>query len=203
MQSYKSTKIQLEDNARMFVRTGDTEIEINVRPTEVNLEQEKLSKFKTDATEFREEQLNNEKEVCYKRNMVEKQLVENRNLVITNRGTGRSHQTVLYMMDDPTVITLVRDKSQKNNLLDILKKLNQSKEDFINYVSIKHISGRILTFEHWENIGAHGRTHDINLHIDNVEHYLEYKLGRQVNSFTTGHRAVSGFSNEFNKAEEV
>ena len=196
MESYKSTQIELEDNARMFVRTGDTEIEINVRPTEVKLEQEKLSK--TNATEFRQEQLKKQEADYFVRDMVESQLIENHNLVITNRGTGRSHQTVLYMIDDPKVVTLVRDKFQKKNLLDILKKLIGEEDN-----RFQQISNRVVTYSFWENNILPRCSDNIVLHIDNVEHYLEYKLGRHVNSFTTGHRAVSGFSNEFNKAEEV
>lgn len=196
MPSYKSTQIDIENNARMFIRTGDTEIEINVKPIEVKLEHKK--KFKNEASEFREERLNNEKEDWYKRDTVESQLVENHNLVITNRGVGRSHQTVLYMIDDPKVITLVRDQYQKKNLLNIVDKLI-GKDDG----RYKHIKSRIVVFKEWEEGKASCAYYNIVLHIDNVEHYLEYKLGRHVSSFTTGHRAVSGFSNEFEVAEEV
>ncbi|WP_239705054.1 hypothetical protein [Mammaliicoccus sp. E-M24] len=196
MSSYKSTQIDIENNARMFIRTGDTEVEINVKPTEVKLEPEEKRKNKT--SEFREERLNNEKENSYKRDMVERQLVENHNLVITNRGVGRSHQTVLYMIDDPKVITLVRDQYQKKNLLNIVDKII-GKDDG----RYKHIKSRIVVFKEWEEGKASCAYYNIVLHIDNVEHYLEYKLGRHVNSFTTGHRAVSGFSNEFEVAEEV
>lgn len=196
MPSYKSTQIDIENNARMFIRTGDTEIEINVKPTEVKLEPEEKRKNKT--SEFREERLNNEKENSYKRDMVESQLVENHNLVITNRGVGRSHQTVLYMIDDPKVITLVRDQYQKKNLLNIVDKII-GKDDG----RYKHIKSRIVVFKEWEEGKASCAYYNIVLHIDNVEHYLEYKLGRHVNSFTTGHRAVSGFSNEFEVAVEV
>ncbi|WP_239740386.1 hypothetical protein [Mammaliicoccus sp. P-M59] len=202
MPSYKRTQIDIENNARMFIRTGDTELEINVKPIEVELEHKK--KFKNEASEFREERLNNEKEDWYKRDMVESQLVENQNLVITNRGTGRSHQTILYMMDDPTVISLVRDNFQKNNLLDIYKKIQKSEDGFIDwdYARLNDFSDRVVTFEDWED-GYNGRSRHNKLHIDNVEHYLLYKLGRVVDTFTTGHRAVSGFSNEFEVAEEV
>ncbi|UXU70246.1 hypothetical protein [Mammaliicoccus sciuri] len=196
MSSYKSTQIDIENNARMFIRTGDTEIEINVKPIEVKAEHKK--KFKNGASEFREERLNNEKENSYKRDMVESHLVENHNLVITNRGVGRSHQTVLYMIDDPKVITLVRDQYQKKNLLNIVDKLI-GKDDG----RYEHIKSRIVAFKVWEEGKASCAYYNIVLHIDNVEHYLEYKLGRHVSSFTTGHRAVSGFTHEFNKAEEV
>lgn len=203
MSSYKSTQIDIENNARMFIRTGDTEIEINVKPIEVKAEHKK--KFKNGASEFREERLNNEKENSYKRDMVESHLVENHNLVITNRGVGRSHQTVLYMIDDPKVITLVRDNFQKNHLLDIYKKIQKSEDGFIDwdYARLNDFSDRVVTFEDWEDKGFLGRSRHNKLHIDNVEHYLLYKLGRVVDTFTTGHRAVSGFSNEFEVAEEV
>ena len=196
MPSYKSTQIDIENNARMFIRTGDTELEINVKPIEVKLEHKK--KFKNEASEFREEQLNNEKEDWYKKDMVESQLVENQNLVITNRGTGRSHQTVLYMIDDPKVVTLVRDKPQKKNLLNVVDKLIGK-----NDKRYKHIKSRIVTFKDWEESKTSCSYYNIVLHIDNIEHYLEYKLGRQINSFTTGHRAVSGFTQGLDKAQEV
>lgn len=198
MPSYKSTQIDIENNARMFIRTGDTEIEINVKPIEVKAELEKPSKSKTNATEFREERLTKQKLDYFVRDMVESQLVENQNLVITNRGTGRSHQTVLYMIDDPKVVTLVRDEYQKKNLLNLVEKLIGKDDE-----RYKHIKSRIVSFKEWEDGKASCAYYNIVLHIDNVEHYLEYKLGRRVNSFTTGHTAVSGFSNEISRAEEV
>lgn len=202
MPSYKSTQIDIENNARMFIRTGDTEVEINVKPTEVKLEPEEKRKNKT--SEFREGQLKWQKQSWHIREMAENELTKNQNLVITNRGTGRSHQTILYMMDDPTVITLVRDNFQKNHLLDIYKKIQKSEDGFIDwdYARLNDFSDRVVTFEDWGD-GYNGRSSHNKLHIDNVEHYLLYKLGRVVDTFTTGHRAVSGFSNEFEVAEEV
>lgn len=202
MPSYKSTQIDIENNARMFIRTGDTEIEINVKPIEVKAEQEEIPKNK--ASEARNNQLKWQKQSWHIREMAESELTKNQNLVITNRGTGRSHQTILYMMDDPTVITLVRDNFQKNHLLDIYKKIQKSEDGFIDwdYARLNDFSDRVVTFEDWED-GYNGRSRHNKLHIDNVEHYLLYKLGRVVDTFTTGHRAVSGFSNEFEVAEEV
>lgn len=196
MKSYKSTKINLDNNERMFVRTDNVEIEINVRPSEVKLEQDK-AEIQT-ANEFRKKRIENQKCNAYFSHLVEAQLVENHKLVITGRGTGRSHQTALYMIDDPKVVTLVRDEAQKNYLLTIVEKVIGKDDE--RYV---HIKSRIVTFKDWEEGKATCAYYNIVLHIDNVEHYLEYKLGRHINSFTTGHIAVSGFTHEFNKAEEV
>lgn len=196
MESYKSTQIELENNARMFVRTGDTEIEINVRPTEVKVEQEK-AEIQT-ANEFRKKRIENQKSNAYYSDLIEAQLVENHKLVITGRGTGRSHQTALYMIDDPKVVTLVRDEAQKNYLLTIVEKLIGKDDE--RYV---HIKSRIVKFKEWEEGKASCAYYNIVLHIDNVEHYLEYKLKRPVNTFTTGHLSVSGFTHDYNKAEEV
>lgn len=201
MESYKSTQIELENNARMIVRTGDTEIEINVRPTEVKLEKEKAEIQK--ASEFYQNNVINENSEFAKDAMNEykewasPRKNENRGLVMTNRCSGKTVQSLLLITSDKNSVLIVPHNSEKSYCKTLLEEFGFNEKIIRDTVSRIYSASEIKDKETYDRLAS-----NYSLHADNIE-LVMYQLGYDFKSFTTNNLLVSGFTHEFNKAEEV
>lgn len=201
MESYKSTQIELENNARMIVRTGDTEIEINVRPTEVKLEKEKAEIQK--ASEFYQNNVMNENSEFAKDAMNEykewasPRKNENRGLVMTNRCSGKTVQSLLLITSDKNSVLIVPHNSEKSYCKTLLEEFGFNEKIIRDTVSRIYSASEIKDKETYDRLAS-----NYSLHADNIE-LVMYQLGYDFKSFTTNNLLVSGFTHEFNKAEEV
>ncbi|MBF0793298.1 hypothetical protein [Mammaliicoccus lentus] len=201
MENYKSTQIELEDNARMIVRTGDTEIEINVRPTEVKLEQEKAEIQK--ASEFYQNNVINENSEFAKDAMDEykewasPRKNENRGLVMTNRCSGKTVQSLLLITSDKNSVLIVPHNSEKSYCQFLLEEFGFDSARIREIMSRIYSASDIKDREIYDSLNR-----KYSIHVDGIERVM-HELGYDFKSFTTDNLLVSGFTHEFNKAEEV
>lgn len=201
MESYKSTQIELENNARMIVRTGDTEIEINVRPTEVKLEKEKAEIQK--ASEFYQNNVINENSEFAKDAMDEykewasPRKNENRGLVMTNRCSGKTVQSLLLITSDKNSVLIVPHNSEKRYCRFLLEEFGFDSARIREVISRIYSASDIKDRETYNSLNR-----KYSIHVDGIERVM-HELGYDFKSFTTDNLLVSGFTHEFNKAEEV
>ncbi|WP_323705994.1 hypothetical protein P3U41_06225 [Mammaliicoccus sciuri] len=203
MSSYKSTQIDIENNARMFIRTGDTEIEINVKPIEVKAEYEKDKIQIQKADEFYKNSVINEKSEYAKEDMddyndwMSPRKENNSGLVMTNRCSGKTVQSLLLIVSDKNSVLIVPYNYMKGHCETLLEEFGFNEETIRDTVSRIYSATEIKDKDTYNRLA-----NNYSLHADNIE-LVMYQLGYSFKSFTTSNLLVSGFTHEFNKAEEV
>lgn len=203
MPSYKSTQIEIENNARMFIRTGDTEIEINVKPIEVKGEHEKDKIQIQKADEFYKNNVINEKSEFAKDDMDEykdwmsPRKENNSGLVMTNRCSGKTVQSLLLIVSDKNSVLILPYSYMKGHCKTLLEEFGFNEKIIRDTVSRIYSASEIKDKETYDRLAS-----NYSLHADNIE-LVMYQLGYNFKSFTTNNLLVSGFTHEFNKAEEV
>lgn len=127
-------------------------------------------------------------------------LEENRRLVLTERATGQTLQSLLLLMHDPKVIILTGLSYGERQYLRLLEN-----EFHYKKYELKQFADRIYTPDEWKNGKLNGvrLPEDFKLHVEHIEYAFSDLVGTYPSTFTTQHYSVANFTNKYEEAQLI
>ena len=148
-------------------------------------------------------------EMCVNKNEEEQKTFSNyfennRNVVMTERGSGKTFQLCLRLKHDKNLVVVVATPEDRNRIEEKLKEvysfnlLKEQREE------LRQILLRIFTIEEW-NVGKvkSRLPYPYTIHVEDTEKVLEQVMGEKISSLSTGFYSVYGYTHEFDVAKTV
>lgn len=129
---------------------------------------------------------------------------DNRNIVMTERGTGKTFQLCLRLKHDKNLVVIVATPEDRNRIEEKLKEVYSFSLLKEHREELRQILLRVFTIEEW-NVGKvkSRLPYPYTIHVEDTEKVLEQLMEEKVSSLSTGFYSVYGYTHEFDVAETV
>lgn len=148
-------------------------------------------------------------EMCVNKNEEDRKLFkdyfkDNRNVVMTERGSGKTFQLCLRLKYDKNLIVIVATPEDRNRIEEKLKDVYSFSLLKEHREELRQILLRIFTIEEWSAGKVKSRLpYPYTIHVEDTEKVLEQTMGEKISSLSTGFYSVYGYTHEYDVAETV
>lgn len=129
-------------------------------------------------------------------------LENNQKLIMTDRGTSKSFQTMIQLVEDKNLVVIVATQEDKEQFYKRMQGHYHMKHK--DREEMRQAMLRVYTVDQWKNGGyKYELPYRRKIHIEDVEKVMAEFIGIDPSTMTTGFYSVYGFTNQFEKAEFV